>query len=85
MKQRSGDLLDIPRAKDYHESFAMLGTIKVLPPEFARSLAVAAGLRNRIVHEYDEIDPGKLHDALQIAIKQIPIYLDAIRQSLPIK
>lgn len=69
--------------KDYHESFVMLGTLKILPPEFARVLAVAAGLRNRIVHEYDEIDPGKLHEALQIAIKQIPIYLDAIRQNLP--
>ncbi len=69
--------------KDYHDSFVTLGTIKILPVEFARILAVAAGLRNRIVHEYDEIDGAKLHEALQVAVKQIPVYLDAIRQSLP--
>ena len=72
-----------PPPKDYHESFVTLGTLKILPGEFARVVAVAAGLRNRIVHEYDEIDPGKLHEALQIAVKQIPVYLDAIRQNLP--
>jgi uncharacterized protein YutE (UPF0331/DUF86 family) len=69
--------------KDYHESFVSLGTLKILPAEFARALSSAAGLRNRIVHEYDEIDAVKLHEALQTAIKQIPIYLDAVRQSLP--
>jgi uncharacterized protein YutE (UPF0331/DUF86 family) len=72
-----------PPPKDYHQSFIMLGTIGILPVEFARSLAAAAGLRNRIVHEYDEIDPVKLHDALQVAVKQIPIYADAVRLALP--
>lgn len=72
-----------PPPKDYHESFIMLGTTRILPAEFARSLAAAAGLRNRIVHEYDEIDPVKLHDALQVAVKQIPVYADAIRRALP--
>jgi uncharacterized protein YutE (UPF0331/DUF86 family) len=69
--------------KDYHESFVSLGTLKILPVEFARALGSAAGLRKRIVHEYDEIDAVKLHEALQTAIKQIPIYIDAVRQSLP--
>ncbi|WP_447601949.1 type VII toxin-antitoxin system HepT family RNase toxin [Nitrospira sp. Nam80] len=47
-----------PPPKDYHESFVTLGTLKILPAEFARVLAVAAGLRNRIVHEYDESIPA---------------------------
>ena len=42
-----------PPPKDYHESFVTLGTLKILPGEFARVVAVAAGLRNRIVHEYE--------------------------------
>jgi uncharacterized protein YutE (UPF0331/DUF86 family) len=69
--------------KDYYESFVSLGTLKILPVEFARALASAAGLRNRIVHEYDEIDAVKLHEALQTAVEQMPIYVDAVRQSLP--
>lgn len=68
--------------KDYHESFVSLGTLKILPVEFARALAAAAGLRNRIVHEYDEIDPAKLHEALQVAVREIPLYADAIHRAL---
>lgn len=52
----------------------------MLPLEFAREIALAAGLRNRLVHEYDEIDPRKLHEALQTAVKQIPVYLEAVRK-----
>lgn len=66
--------------KDYHESFARLGTISVLPAAFAREMAVAAGLRNRIVHEYDEIDAVKIYEALGVAVRNIPIYLDHVQR-----
>jgi uncharacterized protein YutE (UPF0331/DUF86 family) len=66
--------------RDYHESFITLGKLHVLSSEFARDIALSAGLRNRIVHEYDEIDPEKVHEALQTAVKQIPVYLEAIRK-----
>lgn len=66
--------------KDYHESFARLGTIGVMPAAFAKDMAVAAGLRNRIVHEYDEIDAGKIHEALAVSVRSIPIYLNHIQQ-----
>lgn len=64
----------------------MLGTMNILSVDFARTVAPAAGLRNRIVHEYDEIDPvdpAKLFDAMQVALKQIPVYLDAVRRAFP--
>ncbi|MBI5628606.1 MAG: DUF86 domain-containing protein, partial [Candidatus Rokubacteria bacterium] len=64
-----------PPPSDYYESFLRLGSLQVLPPEFARRLAACAGLRNRIVHEYDEIDPAKVYEALQSAVKDIPEYL----------
>ena len=66
--------------RDYHESFVELGKLTVLSTEFAREIALAAGLRNRLVHEYDEIDAKKVHEALQMSVKQIPIYLEAIRK-----
>lgn len=65
-----------PPPKDYHESFEMLGTMGILPGEFSREIAFSAGLRNRIVHDYDEIDPSKVYQALKIAVRQIPIYLN---------
>ena len=71
---------DRPPPKDYHESFLILGSLGILVPAFAREIALAAGLRNRIVHEYDEIDARKVHEALQTAVKQIPIYLDHVNR-----
>jgi uncharacterized protein YutE (UPF0331/DUF86 family) len=69
-----------PPPTDYYESFVRLGTLQVLPPDFARRIAACAGLRNRIVHEYDEIDPAKVYEALQAAVNDIPDYLRHIHQ-----
>jgi uncharacterized protein YutE (UPF0331/DUF86 family) len=43
-------------------------------------MARAAGLRNRIVHEYDDIDPERVYEALPVAVGQIPLYLDHIQR-----
>ena len=60
---------------DYYESFLRLATLQALPADFARRVAACAGLRNRLVHEYDDIDPQKVYEALQAAVKDIPDYL----------
>ena len=64
--------------KDYFESFVELGRLDILDPMFARTLAGASGLRNRIVHEYDEIDERKVYEGLQSALRDIPKYLQAV-------
>jgi uncharacterized protein YutE (UPF0331/DUF86 family) len=66
--------------KDYYESFVRLGTIGVMPAPFAGKMAVAAGLRNRIVHEYDEIDAGRIYEALAVSVRNIPVYLDYVQR-----
>lgn len=60
---------------DYHASFTRLAGIGALDPDFASRIASCAGLRNRIVHEYNELDHSKIFDALQAAIEDIPRYL----------
>jgi uncharacterized protein YutE (UPF0331/DUF86 family) len=67
-------------SKDYHESFVLLGTLGVMTTDFAKEMARAAGLRNRIVHEYDDIDPERVYEALPVAVRQIPLYLDHIQR-----
>jgi len=42
--------------------------------EFARRIAASAGRRNRIAHEYDEVDPQKLYDAVRQAVGDLPEY-----------
>ena len=67
-----------PPPKDYYESFIDVGAMGILEREFAARIAVSAGLRNRIVHEYDDIDPGKVFDAIKVALADLPVYLDAV-------
>lgn len=69
---------DNPPPKDYFSSFIKLGKIKILPYEFSRKIAPYAGLRNRLVHEYNELDEKKIYRALKKSIKDIPKYLKHI-------
>lgn len=63
---------------DYHRSFLDLERLAVLDHEFALRIAACDGLRNRIVHEYNELDPAKIHEALQSAVRDIPVYLSKV-------
>ena len=60
---------------DYYQSFMQLAGLGVYPADFARRIAACAGLRNRIAHEYDEIDPQKLFEAVRQAVHDVPEYL----------
>lgn len=72
----------LPPPRDYFQSFVDLARLQILEPGFARRIAACAGLRNRLVHEYDELDPEKVHEALGAAVAQVPEYLDGIRKFL---
>jgi uncharacterized protein YutE (UPF0331/DUF86 family) len=63
---------------DYYGSFADLGKYGYLPQKFSRDLANAAGLRNRLAHEYDEIDEKKVYQAVKKSLKDVPKYLKSI-------
>jgi uncharacterized protein YutE (UPF0331/DUF86 family) len=67
-----------PPPSDYHTSFSRLAEIHVLDREFASRIARCAGLRNGIVHEYNDLDPSKVFDALQDAMRDIPQYLQKV-------
>lgn len=71
-----------PPPADYHASFLALGESGVLDPEFARRIARAAGLRNRLVHDYEDLDPGMVFDALGEALEDVPVYLARVNQYL---
>jgi uncharacterized protein YutE (UPF0331/DUF86 family) len=68
--------------RDYDESFTQLATLQILPPAFASQSAACAGLRNRLVHEDEEIDPRRVWDGLQAAVRDIPEYLRCLHGHL---
>ena len=61
--------------KDYYDSFVAMGSAGVLPVDFASRIASAAGLRNRIAHEYDDIEPARIHEAVGSALVTVPEFL----------
>lgn len=64
--------------KDYKESFVEIGKRKVVPFDLAMKLSKSVGLRNVLAHEYDEIDYKKVYKSIDLALKQLPKYLDFI-------
>ncbi len=69
-----------PPPADYFQSFLRLSKIGVYPMDFAQKIAPCAGLRNRIVHEYDEIDSRKIYEGLKAAVKDIPRFLKYVTE-----
>lgn len=67
---------------DYQDSFLKAGRHSILPPEFAHEIAPSAGLRNRLVHEYDEIDDRIVHRSIRKTLKQYAQYIKHIRDFL---
>jgi uncharacterized protein YutE (UPF0331/DUF86 family) len=71
-----------PPPRDYFDSFAALGRLGAVETDFAVRLAACAGLRNRIVHEYEELDPARVYEALEPAVQDVPGYLKRIQDFL---
>ena len=68
--------------RDYYDSFTQLAKLRILSPAFASQIAMCAGLRNRLVHEYDEIDPRRVQEGLLAAVRDIPEYLRHVQNYL---
>lgn len=63
---------------DYHRSFTMAGEVGLVPGELGARLAPSAGLRNRLVHEYDTIDYGQVASAVRSAAVDYRQYVRAV-------
>jgi uncharacterized protein YutE (UPF0331/DUF86 family) len=71
-----------PPPRDYYQSFTQLATLGILDAEFAAQIAACAGLRNRLVHEYDDIDAARVHEAAVSAVRDVPEYARHVQQFL---
>lgn len=50
---------------NYADVFRVLGKEGVLDAEFAASLEPMAWMRNRLVHVYEDVEPGRVHELLR--------------------
>lgn len=72
-----------PAPTDAYRSFLeVAGRLRVVPPDLAARLAPSAGLRNRLVHRYDELDDERVWRGMQDAVANFPAYVDAVDRYL---
>ena len=70
------------RPKDYTEIIDILGEKSIIPEEFAKEIRGIAGFRNILIHEYVEIDIGKVYGYLQKAPEQFDVFRSYIGKFL---
>ncbi|RMG69949.1 MAG: DUF86 domain-containing protein, partial [Nitrospirae bacterium] len=75
--------LSLKLPEDTQSTFYVLAEGDILDREFARKIAPVVGLRNRLVHRYEKVDPSimlthlrKNHDDFKRYIKEIYGFLE---------
>jgi uncharacterized protein YutE (UPF0331/DUF86 family) len=63
---------------DYYDSFVQVGELGLIPKDLSQKLAPSAGLRNRLVHEYDLLDQPLLLQAVRQATEMYPLYVKEV-------
>lgn len=67
---------------DYYTSFIKLSECQIVGQKFAEEIAPSAGLRNRLVHEYEEIDDEIVYKSIQKTIESYKEYIKKIENYL---
>jgi uncharacterized protein YutE (UPF0331/DUF86 family) len=64
---------------DYYRSFLMLAQTGVYSPRESKKWAGLAGLRNRLAHEYNQLDQELVYKSYQSLIKKLPDLLEKLQ------
>jgi len=75
-------VLDRPTPSDYYESFVQVGKAGTISGDLAEALAPSAGLRNRLVHDYDEIDHEIVLSAIGESLALFRRYVRSVEEYL---
>lgn len=69
---------DEPPPTTYRAAFLRAGERGIIGRELSKNLALSAGLRNILAHEYEEIDYRVLHSAIPVAIRDITALIEEL-------
>lgn len=70
------------RPEDNKDVFRILGEMGVLPPDLARKMMDAAGLRNILVHQYADLDRERFRRAVMNGLHDVETFGQAVLRSL---
>ena len=71
-----------PPPGSYREAFLRSGEMGIISEGLARNLALGAGLRNLLVHEYEEVDYHLLYGSINQVVEDFTSFIDQISSSL---
>ena len=66
------------RVRGYEDTFYILSQFGIYGEEFAKQIAPSAGLRNRLVHEYNNTRQDIIYKSVSEAIEHYVRYCDSI-------
>jgi uncharacterized protein YutE (UPF0331/DUF86 family) len=66
----------------YRDTFLLLGSLDVYPQEFADRIARSAGLRNILVHDYNDADRRIVHASITSCLRDYHRYVEYVRDFL---
>ena len=69
-------------AVDYFNSFIDIAEQDIIPVEFALKIAPSTGLRNILVHEYEEINDEVVYNSINTCLQYYLEYMGLINQYL---
>ncbi|MBU4141394.1 DUF86 domain-containing protein [Patescibacteria group bacterium] len=70
------------KIRGYEDTFYVISDLGVYGKEFAKKIAPSAGLRNRLVHEYNDTKQEIIYKSVGDAVKQYAEYCDYILKFL---
>jgi len=65
--------------KSLYDSFIEIGEMGIIDLDLAKALAPSAGLRNALVHMYDDINIDFIIESIQRALGLVPKYIQALQ------
>jgi uncharacterized protein YutE (UPF0331/DUF86 family) len=73
---------EISPPKDYTETFSALAILGVYPEKFAKSIAKSVGTRNKLTHDYDEVDHALIYSSMKDCLDDYRKYGEYILEFL---
>lgn len=64
-----------PAPSSYKAAFLRAGELRIISKKLSKSLALSAGLRNILVHEYEAIDYKIVHKSIPSAVRDFTAFI----------
>ncbi len=68
----------LEKIRSYKDTFLELSAMGVYPEEFAQEIALSAGFRNILVHDYDRVDTALVYNSIEKALAQYSLYCEYV-------